>query len=224
MPTEPGEPKQPFVANLELMAKLSTAVLGVLYVLGLLISNIQLMSLGISDFSSIQTRNVLTGFGFIFYLVLLCLVFLLIGFVLFMVYQTIKSGMRAILKFAIVIGLVGTSIYVILNIVHLIGLVEGYFIVYDKTWNEAGNEVDVLNLNQFRDLYFHYKIETVVVVSVIFLLVFVPIALHSKRRGVIIMISCYLILVLPLLLFDYADEVYPNVRYNLGGGQPQVAR
>ena len=81
-----NEPKKRFVDILELTVKLATAVLGVLYVLGLLISNIQTMTLGISDFSSIHARNVITGFGFIFYSALPCLVILWIAILLYVTF------------------------------------------------------------------------------------------------------------------------------------------
>src|SRR5690349_19385090 len=60
--------KHPVFEHAESVAKLATVVLGGLYVLGVLISNIQLMELGISDFASLlQTRNILTGFFFVVY-------------------------------------------------------------------------------------------------------------------------------------------------------------
>src|SRR5688572_30961098 len=55
--------------NTELLLKLGTAALGTLYVFGILVSNVQLMEVGISDFTSLQVRNVMTGFLFVFYLV-----------------------------------------------------------------------------------------------------------------------------------------------------------
>ena len=41
----------------------------------------------------------------------------------------------------------------------------------------------------------------------------------------LIVIACFVaaVTVLPTVLYGYANEVYPNLRYNLGGGQPQIA-
>jgi hypothetical protein len=69
--TRPAKP--PFVENAELLLKLASAILGAFYVLGLLISNLQLMDLGVADFSSLQIRNIMTGFLFLFYVLLLLL-------------------------------------------------------------------------------------------------------------------------------------------------------
>ena len=60
--------------NAEPLLKLGTVVLGSLYVVGLLISNVQLMALGISDFTAIQVRNVMTGCLFVLYAALTILV------------------------------------------------------------------------------------------------------------------------------------------------------
>jgi phosphatidylserine synthase len=55
----------------ELLLKFVGAILAILYVLGLLISNIQLMELGVADFSSLRVRNIMTGFLFLFYVALI---------------------------------------------------------------------------------------------------------------------------------------------------------
>jgi hypothetical protein len=52
---------------LEVVTKGFAIVAGALFVVGLLISNIQMMNLGIADFSSLHARNVLVGFLFIPY-------------------------------------------------------------------------------------------------------------------------------------------------------------
>lgn len=62
--------KNALKTNAELTLKLATASLGFLYVLGLLVSNMHLMTLGISDFTSVQARNIMTGCLFVFLLFL----------------------------------------------------------------------------------------------------------------------------------------------------------
>src|SRR5712691_4686611 len=62
--------KHPIFEYAESIAKLATVILGALYVLGLLISNFQLMELGISDFASLQARNILAGFVFVIHVTL----------------------------------------------------------------------------------------------------------------------------------------------------------
>jgi hypothetical protein len=238
------EPKQRFVADLvEPTAKIATAVLGVLYVFGLLISNIQLMALGISDFSSIQARNVITGFGFIYYVAVLYMVILMtmvpIGGVLFMHYKMFKWGVRW--GKGMIITMAASYIIVMAFAVGLFfvsacfaGAFEGFLVVYGHTW---GDTVPFhIEFNQFSDLYMNFKIlyasfwlTLAVAVPVIVPVLargLPPLSNIFDRRGGIMkgIVAVYLLMALPFLLFDYADEVYPNIRYNLGGGQPQVAQ
>jgi hypothetical protein len=57
---------------LEVVTKGFAIVAGALFVVGLLISNIQMMNLGIADLSPLHARNVLVGFLFILYFKLSC--------------------------------------------------------------------------------------------------------------------------------------------------------
>jgi len=58
-----ADSKRPILTYAESALKLATAVIGIFY-LGLLITNVQLMALGVVDFSALQSRNVLVGFLF----------------------------------------------------------------------------------------------------------------------------------------------------------------
>src|SRR4029077_14310086 len=53
--------------GLEQVVKVGTIAVGTLYAFGLLISNLQLMALGVADFTSLQARNVVIGFMFAIY-------------------------------------------------------------------------------------------------------------------------------------------------------------
>lgn len=75
-PAEPGGSAAPTVfEQLERYAKAIAVLLGALYVVGLLVSNAQLLRLGISDFSLLQAKSIATGVLFFVYL---CCVALLI--------------------------------------------------------------------------------------------------------------------------------------------------
>ena len=84
--------KNIFMTNPDLVLKLATAVLGVLYVLGLLVSNMHLMTLGISDFTSLQARNIMTGLLFIFYSSLLLLTLTPISIAIYACGRTVISS------------------------------------------------------------------------------------------------------------------------------------
>ena len=70
MADPPIENAEGFGKKIEAASKALTLTLGGFYVLGLLITNAQLMALGIADFSALQARFVLVGALFAFYLLL----------------------------------------------------------------------------------------------------------------------------------------------------------
>ena len=47
--------------------------------------------------------------------------------------------------------------------------------------------------------------------------------LTSFASGILKVVPVYPIIVLPLLLVGFAQYCYPNISYNLGGGQPNIA-
>src|SRR5437867_12880244 len=89
--TGSSPPKDQFTASVESLLKIGTIVLGLLYVLGLLVSNVQLMEVGVSDFASLQARNIMTGFLFILYCVLLILWITPLGLGIYLCGRTVKS-------------------------------------------------------------------------------------------------------------------------------------
>src|SRR6202011_5343548 len=92
-PTGGGPDKHPLLGHAEAIAKLSTVVLGGLYVFGIIISNVQLIDLGISDFASLQARNILAGFFFVLYFAwMLAMLFLAYWTIAFVVYLVGRWG------------------------------------------------------------------------------------------------------------------------------------
>jgi hypothetical protein len=65
--------KIPPLGSIEVITKLGTVTVAILYVLGLLVTNAHLMRLGVADFSALQARFVFSGVLFLIY------VFLLVG-------------------------------------------------------------------------------------------------------------------------------------------------
>lgn len=252
--------KSRFVTQIELSLKLATAVLGGFYVLGLLISNAQLMELGISDFSSLQARNIMIGFSFLIYLatllVLLMIVSLVVGISLsHIIFRPRVSWPKKVVKCLTVLA---TGSVIVLSAAYFVGSLIGFEYAGGRPWI-AGFEgpwwpptLDLIPFEQFSKAYFHPKIIVFSLDTILILIVAGSIVLiRSKvladseevlldsdkhqslpnrifqviRTNWQVCVGSVALIVWgsPLVLFDYADEVYPNVKYNVGGGQPQVA-
>jgi hypothetical protein len=259
--------KHPVYEHAESIGKLATVVVGVLYVLGLLISNIQLMELGISDFGSLQPRNVLTGFFFLFYMLFVFFLVMPIAIV-FGAMRSIRDAktmaLPAKMFFFAVAGALG--LFMILPVIFGEGVIIGYLYAWGSPFG-SGSWRDVFW--QFVSAFWHQKVWWAGYFIVLFCLPFVlvwrvepkpqpetpegggpesgtaagdhdkprklpakhfhmvwglPERTRKRLRGFLLVTGALVVICgLPFMLFDYADEIYPNVKYNLGGGQPQVA-
>ena len=67
-----------------------------------------------------------------------------------------------------------------MDFIYKVGAVEGYLIVYDRSWDEIGNVSDTVKLNQFRDLYFHDKLSTILIAILILTSILSPIWSQAK--------------------------------------------
>jgi hypothetical protein len=245
----------------ESIAKLATVVLGALYVLGVLVSNLQLMELGISDFAALQSRNILTGLFFVLYVTLFLLTLIVPLAVLLFVadYAQQRGRFRALgwaAGWARALGwAVGWALLTLIVLIGIFGEAWAYVCVWGLSWNQVAalnyagsvDKVYYVLFGQFFAVYWHAKIKAAIVLIFI-LLLGLPIVFPNfnfltdvrpvqsynafvQRHGLphlVLLIGkalYFYVLVgtLLLFLFGYADEVYPNVPYNLGGGQPQVA-
>ena len=126
---------KPLLDHAELLLKLGTAVLGSLYVLGLLISNVQLMELGISDFTSLQARNVMTGCLFVFYLAVMIASLAPISVALYACGRAIVTRTvgwsRTLLA---CLGILVVAAFVFGLVVYLAGLIVGYLYPGGRPW------------------------------------------------------------------------------------------
>jgi hypothetical protein len=228
-----------FAGQAETLLKLGTVALGVLYVLGVLISNIQLMEVGISDFASLRVRNVMTGFLFACYVVMLVLLLLPPIGAAYLVYVYGRSTKVRPYLIAVMTGLVGS-----LAVASILSAVVGYLFPWGQPW-ESNWDMSLRGLNellngsymsglennwrvtyeQFADAFFHKKI----MIGSLYLLsmvgaVMVLFAAHPRPRAWHAALYAAITLpVLALILVGFAHDVYPNIKYNLGGGQPDVA-
>ena len=62
--------KSPVFEKADLLLKVGSAALAFFYICGLLVNNLQLMELGISDFASLRSRNIMTGTVFFLYVLI----------------------------------------------------------------------------------------------------------------------------------------------------------
>jgi len=246
MPEEPAT--HPFADTIELIAKLATTGLGILYVLGILISNIQLMELGISDFTALQPRNILTGFFFTLFVFWLSLILGVALVAALLVFRTAFSPSNSLLsKFFLCPGIIFAGAIALFVVALFAGELFGFLYPWGKTWQEleefrghlksTRDELQTASviLHQFSDIYIHPKIIFAsVTIFIAFLCALARYRLSAadeargQERSEKLFLNGWIILcsviALPLLIFDYADEVYPNLKYNLGGGQPQIAQ
>jgi hypothetical protein len=246
---DPSGNKSSRDATIELTLKVGTAALGALYVLGLLVSNLQLMTLGISDFSSLQARNIMIGVVFVLYVISLSLLALPFGVLMHRlpkIWLNRNAGwfaaLRSSITYLVVCLLAG------LLLASVFGGCAGYFFPWGRSW-DADHSLNAWTLAdlpvqmqstyaQFVDAYIHKKM---VYVFVALAPSWLPFAANSNGwwqkldsahslRSVassfvlsLLVPAICLVVLLPLLIAGFAQEVYPNIRYNLGGGQPDVA-
>jgi hypothetical protein len=246
--------RRPILAHAESILKLATVILGVFYAFGLLISNIQLMALGIADFSALQTRNIMVGFLFSLYMALWTLLFVPLGIALLVcsrlgrreTMSLANKVLRCIVSLLIAIAVVCILVLVIGNLVGLFYVGVGEPTVATGSWS---------GVVQFARAYGHPRIIAVSCIVIVLLILFAqitellllrdrqPIIRHLSRfpwlvrgiatdgaalmkrgrRSLIVQTMSYYAIFVPIILFDYSNEVYPNLKYNLGGGQPQLA-
>lgn len=266
-PANAGRARHPIFEHAESLGKLATVVVGVLYVLGLLISNIQLMELGISDFASLQTRNILTGFFFLFYVMFLVSALMPIVVLAVLCARTLANEddswrHKAFRCAWLTVGL----LFVAAIAVGFAGTVIGFLYPWGNSFEAEfvpgvtistkdvgtngirleylpnGISDSLIPFRQFVAAYAHFKILFASFVIGCLIAVFfpnleaawsrlagrgnekeAPRAAPATRVAAVVVSLVYLALAFPALMFGYADEVYPNLNYNLGGGQPQVA-
>src|ERR1043166_6976518 len=133
---DPGKKKPSIFSYADDLAKLATLVLGVLYILGLLISNIQLMELGIADFSSLQARNILIGFIFLFVIFWLFIIAVPIaaipaacGLIIF----RLRAGKLA--KLSLCVAAIAVLAIGFLTVGYFAGLILGYLYPGGGPWS-----------------------------------------------------------------------------------------
>jgi hypothetical protein len=207
-----------FFDHADALAKLATLALGVFYVFGILTSNIQLMDLGVSDFASLQARNVLTGFFFVAYFVgfLVLLAPIVVAAVAFGMrwWKDLPTRRKRFQAGIVVLVVCGSYIFIFVTVIN-------WALGFVYPWGSPDAP-----FSQFARAYLNLKIFAA---GFIVSMIAGGLAEISTRRPelrlrpVLIVFAVTIAVIVPLVLSAYANEVYPNIKYNAGGGQPQIA-
>lgn len=232
----PVGPKSDLQTLAELAAKVATVAGIVLYVLGLLISNAQLMELGIADFASLQARNVLIGLCFVFYCLMLLVALVPVAFIPWLWRKELRVEHRSLrTKIAWCVPHSIYPLFAALTAALIVGIIMGFFYPSGELWVspfDAGSYTPKAyyrsvsaGLLQFLETYWYPKIvfASFYLISAEAVVIFYLMEAKWAAARRAAMITC--IVTVPswaLLMFGYADHVYPNLKYNLGGGQPQI--
>jgi len=239
------EESKGFAKNIENISKVGTLILATLYVLGLLITNMHLMALGIADFSALQARFVMIGALFVLYTAVL-LAFIATATVLpVLLYRIIHSSQTPLklrTKTAKAVLLLISPIAA-WGALEIFGSLVGYMYPWGRPWDAALNSAfkwrfyvtdAVTCARQLADAFGHLKI-IIAVLAPLTGVAFVMWALrtepsestpsdksHASSRRLSPLLLLFAFPGLALLIFGYAESVFPNVRYNIGGGQPRI--
>jgi len=238
------------VGHADAVTKLSGVVLGALFVLGIVISNVQLMDLGISDFASLQARNILTGFVFVVYfavmLLMLLLAYVIIAALVYLATMAVTGrdieilsvpflrhfhtrGLRATFS-------AGTAVISAAVLFLAATIIGQYFDYVLYPWGEVGLFEFGATLSRFRNAYLSGNNLTaigLVLAATIFYFVMKWTQEEDDEQHPILRFwdriplgfgFLYCAVALSIVLAGYANNIYPNLRYNLGGGQPQIAK
>jgi hypothetical protein len=225
--------KDPRSANLDFLVKAATVTLGALFTLGFLISNAQLMQLGIADFSGLQTRNVMIGVLFLVYLALLLSILIPIAY-LPQIYMRLAGrwgnlkSISSLITFTI--GYLGFMYFPIM----FAGSIFSAFYVHTD-FEKADTFINYVHaLFGLLLLAFDYRPILLAAGGFIFLIQLYNFARFffsgfsfMGQRAEAISSSIYFGLIgtgiLGSTLTGFANDIYPNLKFNFGGGQPQIA-
>lgn len=238
--TEPAaEESKGLAKKVEELSKLGTLVLVGLYVLGLLITNGHLMLLGIADFSALQARFVMTGILFVIYTLILLMLPVSLVFGLWVGYQIVKNMSTGWARLLLSLLAILLCLWLV---VELFGSIVGYMLPWGRAWDMAlKNEFKpsfyirdlVTCAHQLKDAFWHAKIIFAGVALQIMLAMFLYLmglwgnlkVSEDAHKGLVKLAPYLSLLAAPslfLLIMGYADSVFPNLLYNVGGGQPHI--
>ena len=233
--------------RVEKAVKYVTAAIGMLYVLGMLITNIQLTSLGLFDFSSVHARNVVVGVVLVFYCIIFySLIATILGTLYFIAYYgklPISFSGRIFLVLCLCIMsflcvyLTSLMLWVRCLDISILGVFRG--VIFNKV--DLFFSLDIYKYGIEQMLFSYYSAKPIasailIVISPIsyyLVMLFLKTEISEAKTEndpfynyyvlIVYLPSClFVFLSFALLMVHYATEVYPNIRSSLGGGQPKI--
>jgi hypothetical protein len=230
------EVRDPKVANLEFVVKSATVLLGAVFGLGFLVSNAQLMQLGIADFSGLQLRNVMIGTLFLIYLARLLSILIPTAYFPKIVQKQFSKATTTtskVVKIILVFSAFITLMY--LAISTSIQIFAGFYVHVNAAQGDMWEAGFVDLWGKFL-LAFNYV--SILSASVLFVAMvqaynynffgsfFRNFAVIDENADLIapkIFFGLMGILLFSSILIGFANDIYPNLKFNFGGGQPQIA-
>ncbi len=233
-------------SRIESIIKLLGAFVVLLYVIGLIISNLHFMELGIADFPTLNPQNAMTGVLFLIWLALLTALVAPPAFsVLAAVY--IAGSERPIRSRALrLIGVIAGGFVMTAIFAWQISGFCGFLLPWGNPWQSSFSAqgwsyiAEAQSFNQLGELFWYPKVIT----GSAFLFALLTYLFHrylsttgrsqlgiQKADGKLV--AWYVKLIqgilvvspigLILLFSSFAQDIFPNIKSNVGGRQPQIA-
>lgn len=233
-------------SRIESIIKLLGAFVVLLYVIGLIISNLHFMELGIADFPTLNPQNAMTGVLFLIWLTLLTALLTPPAlFLLFAIYATgIDQGLGIRAFRSLVIFVVGLGVTAI--VVFQIAGFSGFLLPWGSAWRSSFSaegwtyQLEAHNFSQLAALFGFSKVAT----GSLFLFAALTFGIdrylatrglftpklrrpNAKFASLYVKLMQGILVVSPLgviLLFSgFSQDVFPNIKSNVGGRQPLIA-
>jgi hypothetical protein len=216
---EPAQETKRWLELTELVAKAGAVVVGVLYGLGLLVSNGHALQLGVPEPGALDARYVIVGGLFVVHSSLpLILLAIVPAFLTWGASSTRTWAARAAMALTVLVLLACLGLF--------LGDIVGYLAVGGRSW-VPGPRYEFEPRVSVRQLLEAYGAPSVAIgeigaaATAMFVWWMSRPPLRDNRWFALP--SAFLgMMCAPALLFGYSANVFPNLRYSLGGGSPQV--
>jgi hypothetical protein len=236
--------------RLEPTLKLLGALGVVLYVVGLVISNLHLMELGISEFASFNLRNATTGFVFLAWIGLIMLLVSPGSLFLIVAIATVDAKLRWKRTAAVIAVALLAAAVLTIGVLEVVGRTIRYAYPWGQPWQfmeTPRSLMDFITMKSTREAWGFAQAgfgnaKTIVagaaLLGMLAAFAYRPVVRYMAAKTKIgikassvdesindvnlsLGISSPLILV--MLMSAFAVHVLPNLRGNIGGHQPQIA-
>ena len=220
----------------ESLLKFISIIIGLFFITGVLIQSFANDSIGIREESFIQIRSVFIGATFYIYVVLFYIVVVCLLYALFLIiFPVINKQYRQLLQLYKIIFL--------LVVLQALGNLVGYMVPWGYSWEDLYVKMFVWDVYLVSYYNFIFAFVYPKLIACLFIIIFyyimkskllnisgneskdeifIRILWKSKTEPYRFYVVFPLLISIPFLLINYAIEVYPNIRTNIGGGQPNI--